>query len=107
MSGELLGNGATHDSINLQQTTSPDMMDAGKITTDVEGVFADGTKDGAPIFSVSKEEFFNNMKSDRRRLRFKSDAPVSSYLRGSRYNQPFYVQYKGDDGHYLRRVKGK
>lgn len=107
MAGELLGTGETHDSVNLRSTTHPSSMDPGKVETDVQGVFADGLKDGAPIFSVTKEEFFNNMKSDRRRLRFGSDTPVSSYLRGSRYNQPFYVQYKGDDGHYLRKVKGK
>jgi hypothetical protein len=105
MGGELFGNGLTHDQQNLAQTQNPDVVDPGKIETDVSGVFADGMKDQCPIFSVTKDEFYKNMKADRRRLRFETE-PAASYLRGTRYNRPFYIQYKGENGeHFLRKVK--
>jgi hypothetical protein len=104
--GELFGNGETHDQINFKQTQNPDSVDPGKIETDVSGVFADGTKNDCPIFSVSKDEFYSNMKNDRKRMRFQTE-PAAQYLRGTRYNKPFYIQYKDDSTgeHYLRKVK--
>jgi hypothetical protein len=104
MSGEFFS-GETHDTINLDSLTNPGSMDDGKVETDVDGVFADGKKDGFPIFNVDRDDFFTNMKAERKRLRFKPETPASGYLRGSKYNKPFYVQYKGDDGHFLRKVK--
>lgn len=106
MGGELYGNGETHDTINRVQETNPDMIDPGKVATEVDGVFADGMKDQFPIFSVTKDEFYNNMKADRRRMRFTQTEPAAQYLRGTRYNRPFYIQYKGENGeHFLRKVK--
>ena len=98
--------GLTHDQQNFTSTQNPDVLDAGKVQTDVEGVFADGKKGDCPIFSVTKEEFYNNMRNDRKRLRFKTE-PAANYLRGSRYNQPFFIQYKDDASgeHFLRKVK--
>jgi len=75
----------------------------GKIGTDVEGIFADAEKGGVPVFNVSKKEFFDNMKMDRKRLRFKKDSVVSKYMRNTRYNRPFYVR-NTEDG-YLRKIK--
>ncbi len=75
----------------------------GKIETDVEGIFADAEKGGCPVFDVSKEEFYNNMKLDRKRLRFKRDSVVSKYMRSTKYNRPFYVR-NSEDG-YLRKIK--
>ena len=77
----------------------------GEVETEVDGVFADGTKDNLPIFDVSKDEFYRNMKYDRKRVRFSSDASVTNYLRGSRYRRPFFVRTKTDNGDYIRKVK--
>jgi len=104
MAGELFG-GVSHDMENLVSTTNPEVLDPGKISTDVDGVFADGMKNQFPIFDVDKEDFFNNMKAERKRLRFKPETAASQYLRGSKYNRPFFIQYKGDDGHFMRKVK--
>ena len=103
--GEIFGSGETHDSINLKQQTSVDTSDPSKIETDVKGVFADAMKDNFPVFSVTKDEFYNNMKADRKRMRFSTEH-ASQYLRGTRYNRPFFIQYKGENGeHFLRKVK--
>jgi len=105
MGGEFFGSGLTHDQTNLAAETSPDTVDPGKIETDVSGVFADGKKDSFPIFTVNKEDFYNNMKADRKRMRFSTE-PAANYLRGTRYNRPFYIQYKGEQGeNFLRKVK--
>lgn len=77
-----------------QQTNAPD----GKFKTDVEGVFADGEKSGLPVFSVSAKEFYNNMKTDRRRLRFKTGSTAQKYHQNTRYRRPFFIQNK-DDGY--------
>lgn len=104
--GEIFGIGTTHDQQNLEKTQNPDVVDPGKIETDVSGIFADGKKNDSPIFTVSKKDFYNNMKMDRKRMRFETET-ASNYLRGTRYNKPFYIQYKDDESgeHYLRRVK--
>jgi hypothetical protein len=73
------------------------------IPTDAEGVFADGEKGGLPVFDVSQQDFYNNMKQDRRRLRFGKDTNASKYMRTTRYRRPFYVRNK-DDG-YMFKVK--
>lgn len=105
MSGELFGNGLTHDAINLANQVNISSSDPGKVETEVSGVFADGKKDEFPVFTVSSEDFYNNMKADRKRLRFSTDS-VSQYLRGSKYNRPFYIQFKGENGeNFLRKVK--
>jgi len=104
MAGELMG-GITHDQENYASIQSSGASNPGKVETDVEGVFADGEKNQFPIFNVDEEDFFNNMKADRRRLRFKPDNSASQYLRGTKYNKPFFIQYKGDDGHFMRKVK--
>ena len=74
--------------------------------TDVEGIKANGQKDGVPIFDVPKDHFYNNMKADRKRLRFDSEAPVSQYLRNTKYKKPFYISTTDDNGQkFLRKVK--
>jgi len=44
----------------------------GKVETDVPDVFADGDKGGVPVFNVGKNEFYQNMRHGRKRVRFKS-----------------------------------
>ena len=75
----------------------------GKVKTDVSGVFADGEYKGTPVFDVSRQEFYNNMKQDRRRLRFKSDSSAGDYMRQTKYNIPFYIRNTKDG--YLRKIK--
>jgi hypothetical protein len=79
-------------------------MDPGKVKTDVSDVFADGVaKDGNPIFTVPEKDFFNNMKLDRKRLRFTTGVSAQLYMRGTRYNKPFWIQ--SDKGNYMRKIK--
>lgn len=80
-------------------------VDDGLVPTDVEGVMASGTKNNLHVFDVDKEDFYKNMKDDRKRQRFKSDSPAAQYLRGTKYKNPFYVRYKDEDGAYIRKVK--
>jgi len=82
-----------------------------KIPTDVKDVMADDTvKIGTnefPVFSCSKNEFFNNMSNDRKRLRFKSGSKVQQYMKGTKYkNRDFYISYTDDNGKsYRRKIK--
>jgi len=86
----------------MSQDQAPDMK--GEVETDVPDVKADGlAKDGMPIFTVSDDEFYRNMKATRRRLRFGSDTSVSKYMRGTRYNRPFWIRSEKDD--YMRKIK--
>jgi predicted phage-related endonuclease len=101
--GELSGLGDTVTSSPETQIQQDLAAKDGKIETDVDGIFADAEKSGLPVFDVSKEEFFNNMKMDRKRLRFKRDSIVSKYMRNTKYNRSFYVR-NTEDG-YLRKIK--
>ncbi len=73
------------------------------VKTDVDGVYADGEKAGVPVFDVTQAEFYDNMKSDRRRLRFTSGTAAQSYHSKSNYRRPFYIRNK-EDG-YMRMYK--
>jgi len=75
----------------------------GKVKTDVSNIFADGEYKGSPVFDVSTDEFYNNMKQDRKRLRFKSGSIAGDYMRKTRYNIPFYIRNQKDG--YLRKIK--
>ena len=97
--GEKLAGDHAVTTSNQQSTNAPD----GKFATDVKNCYADGEKHGVPVFSVSSKEFFNNMKQDRRRLRFKSGTPIQTYHSQSKYRRPFFVRNK-DDG-YTYKVK--
>ena len=75
------------------------------IETNVTDVYADAInkRDNLPIFKVSHDEFFQNMEFGRKRLRFKSGTNVQKFMRGSRYNAPFWIQHE-KNGH-IRKVK--
>ena len=74
--------------------------------TDVEGVKANGEKAGMPIFDVPKDQFYSNMKADRKRLRFDADSAVTHYVQGTKYKKPFYISTTDSDGQkFLRKVK--
>lgn len=93
-------------STGLQQVDKDNnpKMDPGKVKTDVPEIYADGVaKDGNPIFTVPEKDFFRNMKVDRKRLRFTSGISAQKYMRGTRYNKPFWI--KSDKGDYMRKIK--
>jgi hypothetical protein len=95
---ELSGNGSSsvQDKIAGDHAVTP-----GEFETDVKDVFADGLKNDMPVFNVSKDEFHQNMAYGRRRLRFKTDTSVQKYMKGTRYNRPFWIESDG----YVRKVK--
>ena len=73
------------------------------VPTDADGVYADGEKGGFPVFDVTPQEFYANMKQDRRRLRFGKDSTASKYMRTTKYRRPFYIRNK-EDG-YMVKIK--
>lgn len=82
-----------------QVTSPPD----GKVQTDVADCFADAEYQGFPVFDVTKDEFYNNMRADRQRLRFKSETPAQTYFKNTHYKTPFYIR-NTEDG-YMRKIK--
>lgn len=101
MSGEFTsGIEFGHDSVNNTASQGTQDETPGKVETDVEGVFADATKNNMPVFDVPKEDFYNNMKAERQRLRFSKDSSAAQYHRSSKYNRPFWLRHEG----YLRKV---
>jgi hypothetical protein len=96
--GEISG-GADNTELQLMQNRTATVD--GKFETDVEGVFAHGNKDGVPVFDVEQDEFYKNMKMDRKRMRFKTGSDVATYMQRTRYNRPFFIKH----GEYLRKIK--
>lgn len=102
--GEFTSGGTLDNALDAQRTEISDTENG--FPTDVEGISAHGSKDGMPVFNVEEDDFYNNMKSDRKRLRFKSDNPVSQYLKSTYYKKPFYIATTNKDGQtFLRKVK--
>ena len=100
--GEMMNGQTPGDMASDSRTQVSDV----EVPTDVEGVVANGTKDGLHVFDVSKEDFYRSMKDDRKRQRFNSDSSAAKYLRSTRYKNSFYVRYKDEDGSaYIRKVK--
>jgi len=92
--------------INKPETEKAD--DSG-CPTDVDGVNAnDIVKHGNvefPCFTVSKQEFFSNMKQNRKKTRFKSGSTVQQYMQKTRYKNPFFIEYEEDGKKYRRKIK--
>lgn len=81
-----------------------------KFTTDVNNLYADDQvkhgSDKFPVFDVDKEDFYRNMRQDRKRLRFKGETKASQYMQKTKYKRPFYVRFKDEDGKaYMRKIK--
>lgn len=90
---------ATDAAMNSKLVSTQD----GGYDTDVPGVKAQGLKNNVPVFEVPEDEFFKNLKADRKRFRFSPESPVTKYLQGTKYNRPFHI--KTTDGKYMRKVK--
>jgi hypothetical protein len=101
MSGEF----TTGDTPATDAATSRDLVSTqdGGFATDVPEVMAKGLKNNLPVFEVPEDEFYRNLRADRKRFRFSSDSPVSKYLKSTRYNRPFYIATP--DNKYMRKVK--
>jgi hypothetical protein len=104
--GDIISGGVDPGTDAANMRTDVPINDPGKITTDVEDIFADGQKNNLPVFDVEHDEFYNNMKADRKRIRFKTQTPAGEYLRKTRYNKPFYLRTTDASGQQLlRKVK--
>jgi hypothetical protein len=104
--GDILG---AEDGFGPEQIAQQDLAVSepeGGVPTDVEDVMANGEREGKPVFDVEHGEFYQNMEFGRRRLRFKSGSNIQQYMQRTRYNKPFFIRYKDEDGkEYIRRVK--
>lgn len=98
------GDSAQGQALAHDHATTPENDPRG-FKTDVEGVFAQGDKAGVPVFDVTQKEFYDNMKTDRKRLRFTPGTAAQSYHSKTRYNRPFFIRNK-DDG-FLRKIGGR
>ena len=81
--------------------TPDDGEETSGVKTDVQDVHADGERNGLPVFKVTKNEFYQNMKMGRQRLRFSNGSRVQKYMQGTKYRNPFWIEHEG----YLRKVK--
>jgi hypothetical protein len=101
--GELSGTFVDSPESKIAQDRQVIEPPEGKVKTDVDNCFADGEYQGFPVFDVSKDEFYNNMRAERKRLRFKSETPAQTYHKNTRYKRPFYIRNL-EDG-YMRKIK--
>jgi len=75
----------------------------GKLATDVPDCFADAEFRGKLVFDVSKDEYYDNMRVDRKRLRLKSGTSAQQYYSKTNYKVPFYIRNQ-EDG-FMRKIK--
>jgi hypothetical protein len=75
------------------------------VKTDVSDVFADGEKMGMPVFNVSKDSFYQNMKFGRKRLRFPSGSNTQEYMQKTKYQRPFWIAYDDNGQVWTRKVR--
>jgi len=101
--GELAGDYYDSPEAKIARDNEISVPQDGKVKTDVPDVFADGERNGLPLFKVSKNEFYQNMSHGRQRLRFKSGTSTQQYMKNTKYNRPFWIQ-DTDDG-YIRKIK--
>jgi hypothetical protein len=104
--GEMMGAENGHGPEQIAQQDLAVTEPEGGVATDVEDVTANGEREGKPVFDVDHGEFYQNMEFGRKRLRFKSGSNIQRYMQNTRYNKPFFIRYKDDNGkEYIRRVK--
>lgn len=95
--------------VNKPDTPEEEENQETGFSTDVEGVKAhDVVKQGGnefPVFDCSGEEFFQNMSTGRKRLRFKSGTAAQQYMSGTKYKKPFFIRTTNDKGTFTRKIK--
>ena len=105
--GEMLGAEDGHSPETVAQQDLAVSEPEGGVDTDVEDVKAHGERQGIPVFDVQHQDFWQNMEMGRKRLRFQSGSAVQKYMQNTRYNKPFFIRWKDENGkEYIRRVKG-
>lgn len=66
----------------------------------------DGTFRNTPVFDVSKDEFFNNMRRDRNRMRFANKSKISKFMQTNNYRKPVFMRYTDPNGQqYVSKIK--
>jgi hypothetical protein len=77
------------------------------LTTGIDGLEADDRYKNTPVFDVSSEDFFKNMRAERKRLSFTSSEKPHKFMQGTKYRQPFYIRYtdKNKGVPYLSKIK--
>jgi len=93
---------ASDHNISGSQTDSEEVKG---VETDVPDVKADGEKQGLPVFNVDKDEFYQNMKHGRKRLRFKSGSSIQQYMQKTQYQRPFWISHNDNGQVWTRKVK--
>jgi hypothetical protein len=73
--------------------------------TDVADLYADGEKQGMPVFDVNKTEFFQNMSHGRKRLRFKQGSTAQKYMQKTKYQSSFWISYDDNGKKWTRKIK--
>lgn len=110
MAGEFTQGDSHERRAAMDKDQAVDAPDDSKFDTDVPDVKADsqvnvGTET-YPVFDVSDAEFHQNMMWGRKRVRFNNETPAANYMKGSRYNRPFYIRNTDAQGNkYTRRIK--
>ena len=94
----------------LARHKKPEINMNKSLKTDVEDIEADDYKqignDKFPVFDISKAEFYNNMRADRKRLRFASGSKVQKFRQQTKNRAPFYIRYTDSKGsQYIRKIK--
>lgn len=104
MSGEFLkGETPASDADKMSKSVS---TPEGGVETDVPEVKAQAVHNRLPVFDVSNDDFYSNMKKDRKQLQFTDqESDVVKYLKLSKSNNPFYIRTK--DGEAIRKIKGR
>ena len=106
--GDFTDGSMTPSQLDRQRSEgNPEDYEEDGFDTGLEGIKADGEKDGVPIFDVSKNDFYQNMSYGRQRLRFSQGTNVQKFHSGTHYKKPFFIKHKSkDDGReYMRKVK--
>lgn len=101
MSGEFLG-GDTPATDAAEASTRIDAKEGG-YDTDVPDIKAPAIHNNLPVFDVPEDEFYANMRNDRKRLYFKDpESTISKYLKTTTVNRPFYI--RTPDNKSMRKV---
>jgi len=87
-----------------KEVKEPDEKDEKGFETDVPDVYADGQKQGVPVFNVDKTEFFQNMSHGRKRLRFKQGSTAQQYMQKTKYRNSFWISYDDNGKKWTRKI---
>jgi hypothetical protein len=94
------------ENVNNETTTVSDAPEEMFIDSGVEGLSADGVYKDKPVFDVSPETFFKNMKMERNRTRFPNKSKASQFMKSTKYRKPFYMRSQDNKGNdIVKQIK--